>query len=78
MIKVLLFGTLAQKAGRRVVELEYEAGATVAAVVDIVKREYLGDEAGIYMTAVNEVQAKPEEIINDNDEIAIMPPFSGG
>lgn len=79
MIRVLLFGTLAKDAGVREIELEAKAGGqTVADIVDEVKTKYIKGEVGVYMTAVNEVQAAPDKIINDGDEVAIMPPFSGG
>ncbi len=79
MIRVLLFGTLAKDAGVREIELEAKAGGqTVADIVDEVKTKYIKGEVGVYMTAVNEEQAAPDTIINDGDEVAIMPPFSGG
>ena len=30
------------------------------------------------MLAVNGEQVKPEALVKDGDEVAIMPPFSGG
>ncbi|MEE9542753.1 MAG: MoaD/ThiS family protein [Thermodesulfobacteriota bacterium] len=79
MIKVLLFGTLAKQAGLREIEIEARPeGRKLSDIIDEVKRDYIKGEAGVYMCAVNEVQAAPEEIINDGDEVAIMPPFSGG
>lgn len=79
MIRVLFFGTLAQKAGAREITLGPEAGGrTVVDFVEMIKREYLGGEAGVYMVAVNETQAQRGLVIKDGDEVAIMPPFSGG
>jgi molybdopterin synthase sulfur carrier subunit len=79
MIRVLLFGTFAKEAGVREIELEAKAkGQTLADIVDEVRAKYIKGEVGVYMTALNEVQAGPEEKVNDGDEVAIMPPFSGG
>jgi molybdopterin converting factor small subunit len=79
MIKVLLFGTLAKDAGLREIELPVgPEGVKLSEIIEKVKCDYIKGEAGIYMTAVNEEQATPETIVNDGDEVAIMPPFSGG
>ncbi len=79
MIKVLLFGNLAKQAGLKEIELEAKAGGqTLSEIIEEVKRTYIKGEAGVYMTAVNEEQATPEQKVNDGDEVAIMPPFSGG
>ncbi|MEE8575211.1 MAG: MoaD/ThiS family protein [Thermodesulfobacteriota bacterium] len=79
MIKVLLFGSLATQAGQR--EIDIEATSETQKVSDIVaevEEKYLKRKAGIYMLAINETQVRPEEIVEDGDEVAIMPPFSGG
>ncbi len=78
MIRVLLFGTFAKEAGAREIELDSKAGQTLADVIDEVREKYIKGEVGVYMTAVNEEQALPDRKINDGDEVAIMPPFSGG
>jgi molybdopterin converting factor subunit 1 len=79
VIKVLLFGSLAKQAGLREIELEVPPeGVKLSEIIDKVKCDYIKGEAGVYMTAVNEEQATPEKQVNDGDEVAIMPPFSGG
>lgn len=79
MIRVLLFGTLATRAGSR--ELQIEATGEINSVADILKRledDYPGTAEGVYMYAVNETQAELETQVKDGDEVAVMPPFSGG
>lgn len=79
MIRVLLFGTFAKEAGVRDIEIEAKPGGqTLADIIDEVRERYIKGEVGIYMTAVNEEMAGPEKEVNDGDEVAIMPPFSGG
>ncbi len=79
MIRILLFGTLAQKAGKREIEIEaVPDGKAVSLIAEEITRAYLGGEAGIYMLAVNGEQVKPDAVVKDGDEVAIMPPFSGG
>lgn len=80
VIRVLLFGTLSTRAGTKEIELEYsDELKTLDDVVEKITKEYLnGEGAGVYMLALNETQAKPDTPVRDNDEIAIMPPFSGG
>jgi molybdopterin converting factor small subunit len=79
VIRVLLFGTLAAKAKSR--EIEIEATKEISVVADVLAKvvgDYLDGDAGVYMLALNETQAKPETPVKDGDEVAIMPPFSGG
>jgi len=79
MIKILLFGSLAKQAGLREIELEASAGGRkLSEIIEEVKRDYIKGEAGVYMTAVNEEQAAPGKVVYDGDEVAILPPFSGG
>jgi molybdopterin converting factor small subunit len=79
MIKILLFGSLAKQAGLREIEIEAKAeGVKLSEIIEEVKRDYIKGEAGVYMTAVNEEQATLDKIVMDGDEVAIMPPFSGG
>jgi len=81
MITVKLFAMLKEKAGRE--ELQIAAGpATVAELLLTIAREYpaLSDllSQGRVMTALNHELAKPDASIKDGDEVALMPPFSGG
>lgn len=79
MIRVVLFGMLADRAGRREIMLELKDGERkVSDIVDEVKERYLKGPSGPLVFAVNECQASPETIVKDGDELAIMPPFSGG
>ncbi len=74
MIKILFFGSIAAKIGRREMMID-RCGLTLA---DVVK------EAGLetfkpLLVAVNQQQEHDLNIlIQDGDEVAMMPPFAGG
>ena len=79
MIKVLLFGSFSTIAGCREIILGPEACVrALSDIVALVEEKYLKKKAGTYMLALNGTQAKPSAIVKDGDEVAIMPPFSGG
>jgi len=75
MVKILFFGHIAEQQGRREVELALDGKLTLAALLaslDI-------DSEGSFLLAVNQQQVDDLSIqITDGDEVAIMPPFSGG
>jgi molybdopterin converting factor small subunit len=80
MIRVVLFGMLKDKAGCREIMLNStDKERRLSDIVEEVKERYLkGGATGPLIIAVNESQADPETIVKDGDEVAIMPPFSGG
>jgi molybdopterin synthase catalytic subunit len=81
MITVKLFAILKDKAGRE--ELLINAGhATVSELLTQIATEYpvLKDllYAGGVIVSVNHEFVKQSSHVHDGDEVAIMPPFSGG
>ena len=78
MVRVLFFGILASKTGTKELELDIDTGTTVAELLQILKKRFNDMPDGPFVFAINETQATLETIINDNDEVAVMPPFSGG
>jgi MoaD family protein len=81
MISVILFAILKDRAGRG--ELRIDAGpSTVSELLKQIATEYpaLTDMlfAGGVTVSVNHEFAKQDSRIQDGDEVAIMPPFSGG
>ena len=77
--KVLLFGITRDLAGKSQLDIEVEEGSNVSDLL-----EKLGDdftqlsELKSLMIAVNNEYAKPDHILKENDEIALIPPVSGG
>ena len=81
MITIKLFALLKDKAGRD--ELQIAAGpATIAELLLTIAREHPALSSllsqGRVMTALNHELVKPDARIKDGDEVALMPPFSGG
>ncbi|MFQ3660837.1 MAG: MoaD/ThiS family protein [Chloroflexaceae bacterium] len=79
-IHVRLFAAHRDIVGRAEVTVQQEAGATVGAVWERLVAEYppLGRYTGRLLYAVNQQFAEPGAVLQDGDEVAIIPPVSGG
>lgn len=74
-VAVRLFAGLAELAGKRATEIELPAGSTAA---DVWPALELGDEPPGLLLAVNRSYADRGSPLADGDEIALIPPVSGG
>src|SRR5438874_643713 len=74
-VHVRLFASLRERAGRDVVELEVPDGARVADVIE--RLGGLFDGVPVVM-AVNREYADPSLELHGGDELALIPPVSGG
>jgi molybdopterin converting factor subunit 1 len=74
-ISVRLFAGLRERAGTARRELELPEGATVA---DVWAPLELGDEPAGLLYAVNKRYADAATALADGDEVAVIPPVSGG
>jgi MoaE-MoaD fusion protein len=72
-VTVRLFAGLRELAGRGKLELE-----NVATVADVWPALGLGDEPGGLLYAVNRAYVEPGHVLRDGDEVALIPPVSGG
>ena len=79
-VHVKLFAILRERAGASEVVLHLRPGATIADGI-----ETLGEQFPDLRTflprvayAVNQAYAKPDTALNDGDELALIPPVSGG
>ena len=75
MIKVLFFGAIADKLKRRDCLLPADEHMTVADVVDAVG---CSGFQPVLVAANQEQVSDMSLIVGDGDEVALMPPFSGG
>ena len=72
-VSVRLFAGLRERAGTARVEV-----ADVAQVGDVWAKLGLGDEPSGLLYAVNREYAGPDDALHDGDEVALIPPVSGG
>ena len=80
-VTVRLFAILRERAGRDSIEVELEDGATVAEALDqLSSRPELGELLGRMhvQMAVNRDYADPDTTLSAGDELALVPPVSGG
>jgi molybdopterin converting factor subunit 1 len=81
VVHVRLFAMLREGAGRDSVDLELAEGATVQDALDRVGREQGIAELISRMpvvAAVNREYVKDERVLSEGDELALIPPVSGG
>jgi MoaE-MoaD fusion protein len=74
-VVVKLFAALRERAGTGERRLELENGATAGDVWDVLE---LGDEPAGLLYAVNREYARRDQALSDGDEVALIPPVSGG
>ena len=72
-VTVRLFAGLRERAGKARLEID-----DVTRVADVWAKLGLGEEPGGLLYAVNRAYAGPEDALHDGDEVAVIPPVSGG
>ncbi|MBI5286802.1 MAG: molybdopterin converting factor subunit 1 [Deltaproteobacteria bacterium] len=82
MITVRFFAMLKGKVGKEEVKLPLPGPITFGELRDLLKKEFPAIAEHIekrsIMVSVNQELATSDTIIKDGDEIALLPPFSGG
>ena len=79
-IEVRFFALYRERAGCSQSSLDLPAGATVADLTAEVRRRHPGlapPEVRI-VVAVNADYAEPDTVLNERDEVCLIPPVSGG
>src|SRR6185295_15074665 len=79
-ITILLFGQAREWVGLSTMELELQAPATVESAFAVLKSKHpkLAEMERSLLFAVNEEYAAPTLPLADGDQMAILPPVSGG
>lgn len=82
MIKVRFFAMLKNKTGKEEVNLSVPENITLEKLKVILKNEFPAIaefiERKSIMISVNQEFADKNTVIKDGDEVALLPPFSGG
>lgn len=74
-MRVLYFGVLKESLGRESETVELSDGACVA---DVMARFEQEEWTRSIAVAVNREYARREDVLRDGDEVALLPPVSGG
>jgi molybdopterin converting factor subunit 1 len=79
-VRVLYFGVLKDAFGRGGEEMELEEGASVTDLIAACRGRYAGvaEVWDSMAVAVNQEYARAGVVLKDGDEVALLPPVSGG
>jgi len=78
-MNVLAFGIAKEIVGNSLLDIDCPKDATVADLKVLLEVKYAAfKKLGSYMIAVNNEYVPDETIINQGDEVAVIPPVSGG
>jgi molybdopterin converting factor subunit 1 len=79
-IRLKLFALLRDRAGTSELSLDLNDGATVATVVDALRERFPATAELLPRCAfaVNQSYAPLDHVLSDRDELAVIPPVSGG
>lgn len=78
-VRVLLFASYAEALGTSSIDVEIEPSARVRDVLNSVRsRAGAGRLPPAPLVAINESYAALDDLVNERDEVAIIPPVAGG
>ena len=78
-IKILFFGISSDLVGLSNLDFEVDKALTVKKLKILLKKKYVNlKNLDVYAIAVNENYAIDDLVLKENDEVAIIPPVSGG
>jgi molybdopterin converting factor subunit 1 len=77
-VRVRLFASYREAAGTGQLEVPLSAGARVSDLVELLAARVPSLSAAPAMVAVNQEYVRPDFEVRDGDEVALIPPVSGG
>lgn len=78
IVRVLFFAYLRERCGVRETSVEIRPGASVGDLWDALRARYPALEGQRLRFAVNQEYVDNAHTLDDNDELALIPPVSGG
>lgn len=80
LVTIRLFARLREIAGAAELTRDLPDGATARTAWDVLARDFpaLGDYRAAVSCAVNEEYSRLTTVLKDGDEVAFLPPVSGG
>lgn len=82
MVTVKFFASIKDKVGRESIDIPINAPSSIRNVLNRVAEKTSTDPAllmpGGFLYAVNQRMESLDTTVNDGDEIAVLPPLSGG
>ena len=77
-VKVLFFASYREITGKSQIEVDVQPGETLSALTSKIRTNFPNLPESDIMIAVNQEFAKPDYVLKDGDEVALIPPVSGG
>jgi molybdopterin converting factor subunit 1 len=77
-VRVRLFASLREAAGTARLETPLPSGARVSDLVDALAEQIPALKTTGCLIAVNQAYVDPDTELHDDDEVALIPPVSGG
>lgn len=79
-IKVKFFASYKEVLGKEEIELELEENSNISHLLDILRNDYpkLGNLMETLVVSVNLEYAEYDRKLKEGDEVALLPPVSGG
>jgi molybdopterin converting factor subunit 1 len=77
-VRVRLFASYREAAGTSRLELQLPSSSRVGDLLDLLAERIPAVKAARGMTALNQEYVGPEAELHDGDEVAFIPPVSGG
>jgi len=75
-LKILFFGALSEITGKQ--EEEITLKGDLQAVLEYLKQKYPALSENPFSIAVNQEISGENKVLSDGDEVALLPPFTGG
>ena len=77
-IRVRFFASFRELVGHSQLELELASSTTVSQLRELINRRFPSLENASGRVAVNTQFAEPGQVLQEGDEVALLPPLSGG